>query len=174
MGSIMKFARPRPFIRQHPHPRVTALAEQQASAAPLALSRNKAGEGPRTAAEQEAREARRSLFILIGSFFVTATVMCGAVVAMVSSTWTDVIIMSAFVLVFALAKIVLANALIYTMLRYDAETANVPIRAEPVASYRRFVPIRQEPAVQLRRTGAVKTGKLRVAAGNAQPGSPGA
>ncbi len=144
MGSIMKFARPRPFIRQHPHPRVTALAEQQASAAPLALSRNKAGEGPRTAAEQEAREARRSLFILIGSFFVTATVMCGAVVAMVSSTWTDVIIMSAFVLVFALAKIVLANAL------------------------------RQEPAVQLRRTGAVKTGKLRVAAGNAQPGSPGA
>src|SRR5207249_3283681 len=32
-------------VWQHPHPRVTALAEQRASAAPLALSRNEAGEG---------------------------------------------------------------------------------------------------------------------------------
>src|SRR5437763_1269551 len=95
MGSIVRFARPRPVIRQ---PRA------------------------KVAAEQESREAQRSLVILIGAFFVTATVMCAVVVAMVSSTWTDVVMMSAFVLVFALLKIVLANALIYTMLRYDATT----------------------------------------------------
>ena len=92
MGSIIKFARPRPVLRQPP---------------------------AKAAIERESRETRRSLFILISSFFVTATVMCAVVVATVSSTWTDVIIMSVFVLVFALLKIVLANALIYAMLRYD-------------------------------------------------------
>src|SRR5712692_7511738 len=114
MGSIIRFARPSPLIRLP----------------------------KKVPAEQESREARRSLFILIGSFFVTAVVMCAAVVAMVSSTWTDVIIMSAFVLVFALLKIVLANALIYVMLRYDAETLNAPVQTGLVGSYRRFAPIR--------------------------------
>jgi membrane protein YdbS with pleckstrin-like domain len=119
MGSIIRFARPRPLIR---HPRA------------------------KIAGEQETLEARRSLFILIGSFFVTATVMCAAVVVMVSNTWTDVVIMSAFVLVFALLKIVLANALIYTMLRYDAETANVPLQAGVVRGYPRSASIRQAPS----------------------------
>src|SRR5579872_7192151 len=124
MGSIVKYARPRPLIRQ---PRA------------------------KIAPDQEMREARRSLHILIGSFFVTALVMCAVVVAMVSNTWTDVIIMSAFVLVFALLKIVMANALIYTMLRYDAATANIARPADAVKSYRRFAPIRRSPAVKVRR-----------------------
>jgi hypothetical protein len=141
MGSIVKFARPRPVVRQ-----------------PLA----------KNVVEQESREARRSLFILIGSFFVTATVMCAAVVALVSSTWTDVLIMSAFVLVFALLKIVLANALIYTMLRYDAATADVPARAGPIGRHPRIASIRQPPSAKGKRTGSLKTDKLRVATGNAQ------
>jgi len=127
----------------------------------------------KNAVERETREARRSLFILIGSFFVTATVMCAAVVAMVSSTWTDVIIMSAFVLVFALLKIMLANALIYTMLRYDAATADIPVRAEAVRGYRRFSPIRQAPAVKVRERGSLKISRLRAATGNSQSDCPG-
>jgi len=145
MGSIIKYARPRPLIH---HPRA------------------------KNAVERETREARRSLFILIGSFFVTATVMCAAVVVMVSSTWTDVIIMSAFVLVFALLKIMLANALIYTMLRYDAATADIPVQNGAVRGYRRFTPIRRAPAVKISGKGSLKISKLRAASGNAQPDSP--
>jgi hypothetical protein len=142
MASIIKFARPRPVIRQ---PRA------------------------KIAAEQESREARRSLFILIGSFFITATVMCAVVVAIVCSTWTDVLMMSAFVLVFALLKIGLANALIYTMLRYDAATPEVPARAGGIGRHQQFGPIRQPPPVNERRAMARKTTKLRLATGSAQP-----
>src|SRR6516162_539565 len=99
MGSIVRFARPRPVIR-HSHSRGVPV-------------------------ERESIAARRSLFILIGSFFITSVVMCAVVVAMVARTWTGVLVMSAFVLVFALLKIVLADALIYAMLRYDATTADV-------------------------------------------------
>ena len=143
MGSIMKFERPRPLIRR---PRA------------------------KVAVEAETREARRSLFILIGSFFVTAVVMCAAVVVMASSTWTDVMVMSAFVLVFALLKIVLANALIYTMLRYDAESANVPRQAGVVRGYRRFVPIRRAPSLKAAGRGAIKISKQRVATADAPAG----
>jgi len=142
MASIVKFARPRPVIR---HP------------------------GPKVALEHESREARRSLFILIGSFFITATVMCAAVVAMVSSTWTDVLIMSAFVLVFALLKIGLANALIYAMLRYDATMADAPLRDLGVADHPRFKPTRPRPATR-RRSEPGRTGQLHVAISNGQPG----
>jgi len=144
MGSIIRYARPRPLIH---HPRA------------------------KNAVERETLEARRSLFILIGSFFVTATIMCAAVVVMVSSTWTDVIIMSAFVLVFALLKIMLANALIYTMLRYDAATANIPVRAGAGRGYQRFSSIRKAPAIKVRGRGSLKIIKPRTATGNAQPGS---
>jgi hypothetical protein len=142
MGSIVKYARPRPLIRQ---PRA------------------------KIAIEQETREARRSLFILTSSFFVTALVMCAVVVAMVSNTWTDVIIMSAFVLVFALLKIMLANALIYTMLRYDAATADAASPADTVRSYRRFAPIRRAPAVKVRRRASIS--ELRVTTSNRQSSS---
>jgi membrane protein YdbS with pleckstrin-like domain len=135
MGSIVRFARPRPAIR-HPRAKVEA--------------------------ERESREAQRSLLILIVSFLITAIVMCAVVVAMVSSTWTDVLIMSAFVLVFALLKIVLADALIYTMLRYDAATANAPAETGSTGRYRRFAPIRQPPA-RGRQTGPLRTSELRMA-----------
>ncbi|MBV8772661.1 MAG: hypothetical protein JO166_10095 [Deltaproteobacteria bacterium] len=138
MGSIIRFARPRPVI--HP-PRA------------------------KIDAERESREVRRSLLILISSFFITAIVMCAAVVAMVASTWTDVLLMSAFVLVFALLKIVLADALIYAMLRYDAATANATAEAGAIRSYRTFAPIRQPPARGARRTGPLRTSELRIATG---------
>jgi hypothetical protein len=142
MGSIVKYARPRPLIRQ-PRAKITA--------------------------EQEAHEARRSLFIFVSSFFVTALVMCAVVVAMVSNTWTDVIIMSAFVLVFALLKIVLANALIYTMLSYDAATANIARPSDAVKTYRRFAPIRRPPAGKVQRRASIS--KLRATTSNRQSSS---
>jgi hypothetical protein len=135
MGSIIRFTRPRPVIRQ-PRAKVPV--------------------------ERESREARRSLFILIGSFFVTATIMCAAVVAMVSSTWTDVLIMSAFVLVFALLKIALANALIYAMLRYDAASVEAPVPARALGGHRRFTSIRKLPVARGPRGESRKTTKLRV------------
>ena len=141
MSTIIRYARPRPLIR---HPQA------------------------KSAVQRETREAHRSLFILIGSFFVTAMVMCAAVVVMVSNTWTDVIIMSAFVLVFALLKIMLANALIYTMLRYDAATGDIPVRTGAVRGYRRFTPIRRAPPVKISGKGSLKISKLRPASGNAQ------
>jgi hypothetical protein len=151
MGSIIRFARPRPLIRL-----------------PKKLP-----------AERESAEARRALFILIGSFFGAALVMCAAVVAMVSSTWTDVVVMSAFVLVFALLKIVLANALIYAMLRYDAADQTALAEARTVPGYRRPAPvrqapepIRQAPEPKSRQTSAAKTGTLRLATGSSQPGAP--
>src|SRR5438445_9152424 len=134
MGSIIRFVRPRPLI--HLPQKVTT--------------------------ERESAEARRALFILIGSFFGAALVMCAVVVAMVSSTWTDVIVMSAFVLVFALLKIVLANALIYAMLRYDAATANAAAEIGPMRRYGSFAPIRQSPAIRRRRTGPLRASELRI------------
>ena len=132
MGSVIRFARPRPLIRH-------AAAKSSVSA--------------------ETREARRSLFILTGSFLVIAIVMCATVVVTVSSTWTDVIIMSAFVIVFALLKIVLANALIYTMLSYDAATAEARPPTDGAPSYRRYMSIRRVSLVRVRRKGSVRAAK---------------
>ena len=142
MGSVSRFARPHPLLR---HPRA------------------------KSTAERETREARRSLFILIGSFFITATVMCAAVVVMVSSTWTDVVIMSAFVLVFALLKIVLANALIYTMLRYDAESGRVPLQREMTRGHPRYASMREAPPPIPVRRPSLQSSKLRVIGGKARP-----
>jgi uncharacterized protein (DUF983 family) len=145
MGSIIRFARPRPVIRQ---PRA------------------------KVAPDQESDEARRSLIILIGAFFVTAVVMCAAVVAMVSSTWTDVLMMSAFVLVFALLKIALANALIYTMLRYDATTADVPAGAGATGRNTRSTSIRQPPGVKARQSRSLEIKKFRPTTSKTRPGFP--
>jgi len=144
MGSIIRFARPRPRIR---------LAQ-------------------RISAEREAREARRSVLILTSSFLATAMVMCAAVVVAVSSTWTDVIVMSAFVLVFALLKIVLANVLMYVMMQYDTEAVQAPAEIASVATYRRTTPARHIPGGRSR-LAAVKTGTLRLATGTPRQGSPG-
>jgi hypothetical protein len=140
MASIIRFARPRPLVRV-----------------------------PKKAVEREAAEARRAFFILIGSFFVTALVMCAVVVAMVSSTWTDVIVMSAFVLVFALLKIVLANALVFTMLRYDAADTTALAEAGTAAMYR---PIRQPLIPKPRQPIPAKPRPLRLAPGKAHGASP--
>jgi len=91
----------------------------------------------RPSEELEQRESTRSLLILMGGFFFTAVVMCMAVVIAASSTWTDVAVLSLFVIVFALLKIVLANALFWTMIRYDSDHEAVAAIARTGAVFRR-------------------------------------
>jgi hypothetical protein len=69
---------------------------------------------------------------------VAALAMSAAVIATEANTWNDVLVMSAFVMVFALLKVGLANALFYVMMRADeASEAAAPERARALAILRR-------------------------------------
>jgi protein-S-isoprenylcysteine O-methyltransferase Ste14 len=142
MGSIVTFARPRPLIR------LPKKVED----------------------ERESREARQALFILTGAFFATALVMCVVVVVMVSTTWTDVLVMSAFVLVFALLKIVLANALMFAMLRADSNHRPAPVLAR-TTEWRRL-PLTWRHPIPKSGPRKARTGALRLAGGHTQPAPP--
>jgi hypothetical protein len=130
---------------------------------------------PQNAQHEDAREAVRSLWILIGAFFVTAVVMCVVVVAVASSTWTDVLVISAFVIVFALIKIVLANILMYAMIRHDEGAADVAVKVKAGgAVFRRTQPqYRTAPTLpQGRRHGSIKSGAVRLAVLAGNPSGP--
>jgi hypothetical protein len=141
MGSIIRFAHPRPQIRLPGKP----------------------------STERESREANRALFILIGSFFGTALLMCVVVVVMVSKTWADLVMISTFVFVFALLKVGLANALIYAMVRFDSAYAGPPTRDRAVSRFRS--PTYRQPPKN-RRTSPLRSDKLRVAPGQRRPEVP--
>jgi nitrate/nitrite transporter NarK len=72
-------------------------------------------------AESAAREEATSLRILLWTFALAAIAMCLTVVLTLARTWSELLWVSAFVLVFALLKIALANALFYVMIHYDKE-----------------------------------------------------
>jgi hypothetical protein len=147
MGSVVQFNRRRPLRRQlRPVPQ-----------------------------NDDAREAVRSLWILIGAFFVTAVVMCVVVVAVASSNWTDVLLISAFVIVFALIKIVMANVLMYAMIRHDEGTEDVALKVKAGAVFRRTQPrYRTAPTLPKgRRRGSIKSGAVRLAVlAKNPPGAP--
>ena len=124
-------------------------------------------------AATEAREAKTALLILIGALTVAALAMSAAVIATEANTWNDVRVMSAFVMVFALLKVGLANALFYVMMRADeASEAAAPARARALAILRRPLarplglrkPLTRKPA----RSG--DTGKLTLVPA-AKPGA---
>lgn len=102
----------------------------------------------------EADDAAKSIRILVGTFGATAIVMSVVVVAVASNTWTDVIVMSAFVIVFALTKIALADALFYVMIRSDtaAEASAMAAKAGTGAVFRR--PPRTNPRPTLKSAAA--------------------
>jgi hypothetical protein len=119
----------------------------------------------KAAAAVEARQSANSLLILISTFGVTALVMSIAVVVTASNTWNDVLVMSAFVFVFALAKIVMANALFYVMIKSDASVEEaIATKAKAGAVFRRPVPAPPRPRLNpgggrrhnLRKTGSAK------------------
>ncbi len=94
MGSVVKFNRRRP-------PRRNA----------------------RTAADHSAREAEsnKSLIGFIAAFSFAALAMTAAVVISASDSWADALPLLACIFVIALAKIFLADALFYVMIRADRE-----------------------------------------------------
>jgi len=81
---------------------------------------------------------------MLWTFAITALVMCGAVVACFTSSWSQIWWISSFLLVFTLCKIWLANALFHVMIRYDA--ARDQARLEAKLPPRPNPPLRRRPA----------------------------
>jgi hypothetical protein len=130
------------------------------------------------APDAEAKEAATSLWILIGTFAVTAIVMSGVVVAVASNTWTDVMVMSAFVIVFALSKIALANVLFYVMMRSDAavEASAQATKAKTGVVFRRpprtYLRAALKPAATRSKAATGGRAKLTLLAKKPPPRSP--
>ncbi len=97
---------------------------------------------PRTAAAAAAREAEanKSLIGLIVAFSLAALAMTAAVVIAASDSWADAIPLLVCIFVIALAKIFLADALFYVMIRADAHSE---IRAAEVRERRAGLVIRR-------------------------------
>jgi membrane glycosyltransferase len=90
-------------------------------ASPGAASRNH----PNAAARNYEDESWKSLLVLVVVFTVTAIAMSVSVVLAGSNTWAEAVPLIIFVVVFALTKIFLANALLYVMIRSDAHSEAV-------------------------------------------------
>lgn len=93
------------------------------------------------AAADEARERAeaRSVKILLWGFLIGAIGLCAIVAVVLSKSWTELFIFSGILVIFALTKIFLANALFYIMLHYDQDA-----RSQPVAPHKRAVlPLRR-------------------------------
>jgi hypothetical protein len=74
-------------------------------------------------------DAMRSLIVPVVVFSATAVAMSVAVVVAGSDSWADATPLIVFVSVFALTKVILANALFYVMLRSDAHSEAVAAAA---------------------------------------------
>jgi hypothetical protein len=80
---------------------------------------------PSSAARNYEDESWKSLLVLVVVFTATAIAMSVAVVLAGSNTWAEAMPLIVFVVVFALTKIFLANALFYVMIRSDAHSESV-------------------------------------------------
>ena len=74
-------------------------------------------------------ESWKSLFVLVVVFTATAIAMSISVVVAGSDSWAQAIPLIVFVVVFALTKVFLANALFYVMIRSDAHSEAVAAAA---------------------------------------------
>jgi membrane glycosyltransferase len=74
-------------------------------------------------------ESWRSLVVLVMVFTLTAIAMSVSVVIAGSNSWAEAIPLIVFVVVFALTKVFLANALFYVMIRSDAHSEAVAAEA---------------------------------------------
>jgi hypothetical protein len=70
-------------------------------------------------------ESWKSLLVLVVVFTATAIAMSVSVVLAGSNSWAEAMPLIVFVVVFALTKILLANALFYVMIRSDAHSESV-------------------------------------------------
>jgi hypothetical protein len=115
MGSLIQFKRNR---------------SNGAAASPVASART-TGEAtlPGAAARNYEDESWKSLLVLVVVFTATAIAMSVSVVLAGSNTWAEAVPLIVFVVVFALTKIFLANALFYVMIRSDAHSEAVAAAA---------------------------------------------
>src|ERR1019366_9409303 len=74
-------------------------------------------------------ESWRSLIVLVVVFTATAIAMSITVVVAGSNSWAEATPLIVFVVVFALTKVFLANALFYVMIRSDAHSEAVAAAA---------------------------------------------
>ena len=116
---------------------------------PIAADRQSALSAP-----AESNEERRSLRILLWTFALSAIAMCATVVFMLSPHgWRDLLWISSFMLVFALAKIALAQALFYIMVSYDDDSPANP--GPGIAERAKLIPLTRASA----RTPSALAGK---------------
>jgi hypothetical protein len=122
MGSLIQFKRNR---------------SKSAVASPFTTARNYPGAAARShpgaAARNYEDESWKSLLVLVVVFTITAIAMSVSVVLAGSNTWAEAVPLIVFVVVFALTKIFLANALFYVMIRSDAHSEAVAAAAQSKA-----------------------------------------
>jgi hypothetical protein len=102
MGSVIQLSRHRPAVSASP---------------------------PTPAPRNHEDESWRSLVILVVVFTLTAIAMSVSVVVAGSNSWAEAVPLIVFVVVFALTKVFLANALFYVMIRSDARSEAVAAAA---------------------------------------------
>jgi len=95
------------------------------SAAAASAETYRPGRTPPTRNQDD--DSRRSLLILVIVFTATAIAMSASVVIAGSNSWAEAMPLIVFVVVFALTKVFLANAVFYVMIRSD-------VRSEAVAA----------------------------------------
>ncbi|HEX4209387.1 MAG TPA: hypothetical protein VHY56_03270, partial [Candidatus Binataceae bacterium] len=99
---------------------------------------------PTAKPSREAEESRRSLIVLVGTFTFAAVAMSVAVVVTASDSWAEAVPMIVCVVVFALLKVVLADAAFFGMLKADQisekkEAARHKLEGKPGTILRRPV-----------------------------------
>lgn len=107
------------------------------------------------AAADESRERNeaRSVRIALWGFLLTAVGLCAMVALALAKTWTELLIFSGILVIFALTKIFLANALFYMMMHYDKDARSQPgppIPGQAVLPFRQRTPREILAAVTLR------------------------
>jgi hypothetical protein len=128
-------------------------------------------------------ESWRSLLVLVVVFTATAIAMSMSVVLAGSDTWAEATPLIVFVVVFALTKVFLANALFYVMIRSDAHSEAVASAASKAKAAAGLV-IRRPPRLsglsqvkvagaRPRKTGPSTTNvRLAVLSRSRPPGPP--
>ncbi len=74
-------------------------------------------------------DSHKSLLLLVIVFTATAIAMSASVVIAGSNSWAEAIPLIVFVVVFALTKVFLANAVFYVMIRSDARSEAIAAEA---------------------------------------------
>ncbi|MGH7837796.1 MAG: hypothetical protein ACREQC_08235 [Candidatus Binataceae bacterium] len=115
---------------------------------------------PVVSAEAAARDEAASIKILLWTFALAAIAMCVTVVVTLARSWDELLWISAFVLVFALLKIALANALFYVMINCDKDRREIPLKPASVL----------KPPPRVIRGTRRLTGTLTLAASAKSPG----